>query len=611
MRKAIFTKTVAMAAFMSMAAACSASAETKGGQGELTHRIEMAKDRLASESRVPAFTEDFILGDVNIDLQNPRRFYNYSGDLSGRYIEAMALCNKGEKDEKLAALVEKVIKAQQPDGRFGDPSLNFTTAEIEKTNHMPLLWGNGRMLMGLIAYYKMTGDPKALEAAKKGGDFFVKTYAQVTPEVVARLGQMADGVICFTTYVEPLAALAQLTGDKKYSDAAEAIYPTLPARGHLHTHGYLTTLKGVLDLYAYTKDKRHLDYVTALYEELVNSPDYTAFGSVTEYFGGGFGGRDEGCSSADFVNLSLALHDLTGDIKYLERAENAVYNSLFFNQFFTGDFGHHKVVGDILAGDAYNMSWWCCTMAGLKSMMNVRDHMIQNGEDIKLNLYMEACYDDGEAALEVSQKKPEGLWHAYVLNLRKMPDKKLLLRMPKWTEAMEVFVNGKKAETAREGDYLEIAQKIGAGDSLEARLKYALKIKTGDGAVISPAEIDTPISGILRCGPHMMAVDNAADFEFLAEPADNFVYAGTIEAADRDEILGQSSGETPSKAPYLAARYKHGGFPSYAQTVFRPVSEMTYFRHPSMRITHMFAPANASASNLNASGSLTAPITGD
>ena len=118
MRKAIFTKTVAMAAFMSMAAACAANAGTVGGQGELTHRIEMAKDRLASESRVPAFTEDFILGDVNIDLQNPRRFYNYSGDLSGRYIEAMALCNKGEKDEKLAALVEKVIKAQQPDGRF-------------------------------------------------------------------------------------------------------------------------------------------------------------------------------------------------------------------------------------------------------------------------------------------------------------------------------------------------------------------------------------------------------------------------------------------------------------------------------------------------------------
>ncbi len=75
----------------------------------------------------------------------------------------------------------------------------------------------------------------------------------------------------------------------------------------------------------------------------------------------------------------------------------------------------------------------------------------------------------------------------------------------------------------------------------------------------------------------MMAVDNAADFEFLAEPADNFIYAGTIEAADKGEILGQSSGETPSKAPYLAARYKHGGFPSYDCTAFRAVSEMTYF----------------------------------
>lgn len=348
-----------------------------------------------------------------------------------------------------------------------------------------------------------------------------------------------------------------------------------------------------------------------MYEDLANSPDYTAFGSVTEYFGGGFGGRDEGCSSADFVNLSLALHDITGEAKYLEKAENAIYNSLLFNQFFTGDFGHHKVIGDILASDTYNMSWWCCTMAGLKSLLNVCGHIAQNKSDIKLNLYLEAEYDGGDAAFKVSQKNPQGLWHSYEINMRKMPDKRLLLRMPKWADEMEVLVNGKKAETAAEGNYLAVKQKIGAGDIVEARLKYSLRIMTADGHEIPPEEVSAPIGGILRCGPHMMAVDNAADFEFLAEPADNFVYAETIAAADKDEILGREAGKSPSKAPYLAAHYKHGGFPSYARTVFRPVSEMTYFGHPSMRITHMFAPANASAAKLNESGSMTAPDTGE
>jgi len=61
---------------------------------EFDYRMQMAYNRLTGNKMIPVFTEQFILADVNIDSSNPRRFYNYSGDLSGRYIEVMSMVDK-------------------------------------------------------------------------------------------------------------------------------------------------------------------------------------------------------------------------------------------------------------------------------------------------------------------------------------------------------------------------------------------------------------------------------------------------------------------------------------------------------------------------------------
>ena len=51
-------------------------------------------------------TPDLILADVRINPGNPRHFFNYSGDLSGRYIEVMSHYCKTEKcDHRQAIMV--------------------------------------------------------------------------------------------------------------------------------------------------------------------------------------------------------------------------------------------------------------------------------------------------------------------------------------------------------------------------------------------------------------------------------------------------------------------------------------------------------------------------
>lgn len=562
---------------------------------EYSHRMLMTKERLTTARYRPKFTDEFILGDVNIDTLNPRRFYNYSGDLSGRYIEALATYYKAGELPHLKEIVYEVLKYQKSDGRFGDTSLIFIEKLIGR-EHMPLLWGNGRMLVGLLEYFTQTNDSTVLRSAVRLGDFFLGSYRQVTGEVSKRLeGLGADGIICFTQYVEPLVKLSKITGERKYSDAASEVYKILPSRGILHSHGYLTTLRGVLELYEYTGEKTHLQYVTDAYNDLVNSSDFTVYGSVQEYFGGR-GERDEGCSTADFIRLSLHLYKITGNTSYLEKAEFALYNSLYYNQFFTGDFGHHTFDANGSFSITFNAAWWCCTMAGLRAMQVIRDNYFieKKGNSIRVNLFLDTDYSDEDISFSLRRTGLKDGYHSYEIKLTELGEGKLLeIRKPSWAGETEILLNGEKSNITLKDNCYFINNKLNSGDVLEVRMKYIMRIIRSKGNQVLLNEIDRPVTGALCYGPYLMGIDNNLDYTFLAEPSNNYIYSNTLTTASADEKLKNMAGNSFVGDIYLTAYYKHGGFPSYYQTVMRPVSEMTFSRHPYMMIILQFVPESA------------------
>ena len=322
--------TAGLAAARGTAAAPSAPFPPGGGTrpaGDLARRIDLTAGRL-TRSGTPAYTDDFVLADVTLDTR--RRFWNFSGDLSGRWIEALAaLPPSGRPPADIAPLVAKLLAQQRPDGRFGRADLAFTAAETAN-EHMALLWGNGRLLVGLMAHWQATRDAAALAAARRLAAFLVAVReATKAPEVMARVeGQGAFGFICFTQLAEGLAMLTRATGDASYAAAAREIVPLLQPRGVQHSHGYLSTLRGAVLLHEAGGDPAMLAFAERLYGELVGSSDYTVDGGVMEYFGWGDPGnatslaaakaasgafpRNEGCGLADFVRLSLQLHRATG-----------------------------------------------------------------------------------------------------------------------------------------------------------------------------------------------------------------------------------------------------------------------------------------------------------
>ncbi len=331
--------------------------------GELTRRFERTLERVL-QGQPPRFNDRFVLADL--DAESRRRFANFSGDLSGRYLGAVALAGP-EGLAKARSLVPSVFDLQREDGGFGAPlSASGATAD-----DMARLWGHGRMLVGLVEYLEQSGDARALLVAKRLGDFLLAHADRFNASAVRRRfqdGAMAHGYICWTQNVEALALLARAAGDDRYRTAASVIADAIERRPGQHAHGWLTSLRGLALL---AEDQASLlATLEAEWESYVASENLLWTGGPPEYFAPGIE-RDEGCASADWVRLNLDLWHLTGKQRYIAAAEAGLFNAFFANQQPSGDFGHLTLTED---GFDYGAvpAWWCCTLHGLRAFAAIR-----------------------------------------------------------------------------------------------------------------------------------------------------------------------------------------------------------------------------------------------
>jgi len=540
-------------------------------RGEVLKRIEMARNRMLNGD-IPRFTESFILADVALWPEYPRRFSEYSGDLSGRYIGALATMPAGDAMKRVKEIVRRAIEFQKADGRFGSDALKFTPEEIGM-NQMALLWGNGRLLVGLIEYYDATHDEAALASAKKLGDFLLNVREGCSnPAVAEHVKDLAAaGMICFTQLVEGLVMLHRVTDDARYLDASEAIVPWLDReRRAQHSHGYLSSLRGFLMLYEATKKAEYLNLVEETYASLVGSPDYTVYGGVQELFGQKTE-TDEGCSEADFVRLSLDLWRVTRKMDYLERGERCMLNQFFGNQFSTGDFGHHiHFSHGIQASRGVGRAWWCCTMHGLRAFKDILDAVASvDGDTVRINLFLDAVWSDGTRAFTF-ERGPSP--YAFVARVDKAPENgvSLAVRKPGWAERMTVTANGKPIDTTESDGYVMPSRRLKPGERVEVEFVYQARLLTRDGQTLGLDQVtDKPVEAALYYGPWLLGVDEADNPMFFGEPwMGNEIYLP-------DKLKGAQGSPHLLSLPcaQLVCEYVHGGFPEKLSVTLRPFSE--------------------------------------
>jgi DUF1680 family protein len=447
-----------------------------------------------------------------------------------------------------------------------------------------------------MEYYQYSGSPQALDCARKLGDFLIGVYKTCSePDVAKRLeGEAARGFICFTQLIEGLDMLWRATSDSRYLETARQIVPLLEPRGVQHTHGYLTTLRGYLMLYESTGDPEILALAEKLYGDLITSSDYLIYGGVLEYFGMKYD-RDEGCSEADFLRLSLQLWQATGNLDYLERAERCLLNIFYAGQFETGDFGHRRFdeTGYIPAQGA-GRAWWCCTMHGHRALADVlRQAVTRDGQRTMIHLYLEGQWSGGGTTLTLARPgatDPSAPVFRITVDAAPGGNSAIALRQPSWAKDIRLRVNGaEQSPTLRDG-YLTLERAWKSGDVIEVDWTYAVRLQLRDGSLIQPADLtEQPVQAALFHGPWLLSVIDELDPTFHGEPWRNNVIHLS------ETVTRPASAGGPSDSPcivedaHLLLDYRHDGFPDPCSVILRPISEQTPYRQPMATVWLNFA----------------------
>jgi len=305
-----------------------------GFAGDWSARFDLTLQRIL-QGGPPHFDDAFVLADAV--PESTRRFTNFSGDVSGRYIGAMATAARhtGRGFPQLERVVAQTLRLQKPDGHFGAP---MSTDRVTNDD-MAMLWGNGRMLIGLLEYYALSPRAEVLASARKLGDFLVKQAPRLNSEEVRHEyngEKFAVGYICWTSNLEGLVELYRVTRDGRYLALAREIAARSDRHPSQHSHGFLSTVRGIVQLYRVTGERAFLEQAEREWQGVIDSGNVLPQGAVPEMFAPTVK-RDEGCSEADWLRLSLELWQLTRDPQCLRQAELTLFNEFAFNQFHLAD----------------------------------------------------------------------------------------------------------------------------------------------------------------------------------------------------------------------------------------------------------------------------------
>lgn len=528
------------------------------------------------EGGPPAYTKELVLADAV--PRHVRRFTEFSGDVSGRWLEALAAASADRKERyaELAEWLPELLAAQREDGRFGEPF----AAEGLRREDMALLWGNGRLLIGLIEHHRATGDARSLDAARRMGEFLMKTAPEMnSPRVRGQFaeGAFAMGYICWTQMIEGLAALGGVARQSRYLALAREIAARLERKPGEHAHGFLTSLRGVLDLYDATRERALLAQAENEWQAVVSSGNLFVAGTIPEAWKPK-AVRTEGCAEADWLRLSLRLWRLTGKLQYLEAAERTLFNEFAMNQFSTGDFGHRALAATGVRAGATEAqgggsarAWWCCTLHGLRAFPDIFRHAWrEGGEGLRFDLPLE-----GEArgkALQISATSALEQNGTITLDVTGAGGAAgpLLIRLPQWAGRVEIEMRGGAAEIALRDGWYRVARAWQAGDRLQ--LRYAMRTR---------AERDAAGRVALFHGPWLLGVAEATDPFFFDEPHSRNRLLVSAGADGGVRLTPARSGEHPFAVP--AARFEApflpGGYPLQpGVATLRPVSEQTGLR---------------------------------
>jgi DUF1680 family protein len=466
---------------------------------------------------------------ANFDLAAQGRREGFKGYVfqdSDAYkaLEAVACALAEHPDSALEksfdAVVERIAKAQQPDGYLDTwylvnaPGKRFVNLRDDHE-----LYCAGHLFEAAVAHFTATGKRTLLDIARKYADLLVRTFGDGDdhrpgycghPEVELALVKLAratgrqqylDLARYFVLHRGSHFFAAEHKTDQKEYDGTYWLDQTpvcdLQAiAGHAVRAAYL--MSGAVDVAAATGDDALLRMTRRVWRNTIGrnvfvtggiGPSASNEGFTRDYDLPTFTAYQESCASIALVMWAHRLNLLTGDVQYADAVETALYNAIPAGVQLDGT--RFFYVNPLASrGDHHRREWFgcaCCPPNLARTFAALGSYAYATGVDsLWINLYLQ-----GSVEAEV-QKQPFALtvrtdypWEGEIdLAVAKAPaaEAELRLRIPGWCSAAKVTCNGESVLDGKglAGVYVGIRRQWHVDDKVHVSLDMPVRAIEAD-----------------------------------------------------------------------------------------------------------------------------------
>ena len=484
------------------------------------------------------YIEDFQLTDKALWARFVDQFkihtdteFGWRGEYWGKMMRGACLVYSYTQNPKLLEIltqtVQDMMTAADEDGCI---------SSCPKERHFTAwdLWCRKYVLLGMEYFLEINQDP-TLE--KK----IIASMERQMAHIMAHIGPKEEGKLPITkathhwrglnssSLLEPVVRLYNWTKKKEYFDFATYIVDNgftdvenihgLALADELMPYQYPVTkayemtscFEGLLEYYYITGEEK---YKTAIqrFADRVLETDFTVIGcagcthelfdhsAVRQANTTNGNIMQETCVTVTLMKFFARVHQLTGDSKYIDAFERALYNA------YLGTINTEKViepmikrdhpdwVADSLPFESYspltagtrgngigglrimpdNHYYGCCACIGAAGIGMVPQAQFAKGEDfIALNLFIDGSFETTTPAgaplvVQTQTQYPKDGAVAITLSMAQSEEFILKIRNPRWSKQTKAKVNGQPI--AATPDYIEIQKIWQDGDTIELEL---------------------------------------------------------------------------------------------------------------------------------------------
>lgn len=445
------------------------------------------------------------------DRQPRRALVPWAGEFAGKYLLSAVHGYRLNRDRRLHDLlqwfVKELISVQDADGYLGPHPRSERLTGKTHDGQSPLwdLWGHYHCMLGLLLWWRETGDADALQSACKAADLvcrrFLDTGARILSAGAEEMNMAISHVFCL---------LYQATGNARYLQMAREIerdWETPPAGDYVRTalRGIefyqtpkprwesLPNVQAIAELYFITGDERYRQAVLHIYRSIRKTDRHNtgAFSSAEQAVGNPYDTRAiETCCVIAWMALCIDVLRITGDATVADELELATYNAVSGAQHPSGRWWTYNTPMDgVRRASTHDIVFQahqgapelnCCSVNAPRGLGMLSEWAVMRTADgVNVNYYgtgrVKLPLTRGMAlTLSVQGDYPRRPDVQIGVNVTRPTQFALRLRIPAWSRKTEVWLNGQRVSDVTPGTYLTLQREWRSGDTLRLRLDFSL-----------------------------------------------------------------------------------------------------------------------------------------